>query len=47
MEGSYKATLPQSGFVQQEIQQGQKTAGFCHFVPILAHYFLPVNWALV
>jgi hypothetical protein len=28
MEGCLKVTLPQSGFVQQENQQGQKTVGF-------------------
>jgi len=43
MEGGFKATLPQSGFVQQEIKQGQKTVGFCSFVAILANNFLPVN----
>jgi hypothetical protein len=32
--------LPQSGFVQQAIQQGQKTVGFCSFVAILPNYFI-------
>jgi hypothetical protein len=31
MEGSYKATLPQSGFVQQATQAGQITVGFVRF----------------
>jgi NAD-dependent SIR2 family protein deacetylase len=35
--------LPQSGFVQQAIQQGQKTVGFFSFVAILANNFLPVS----
>ncbi|MGP1831856.1 hypothetical protein ACTTBA_02130 [Shewanella frigidimarina] len=34
--------LPQSGFVQQEIKQGQKTVGFAPSSLILTNYFLPV-----
>jgi hypothetical protein len=46
MEGNFNATLPQSGFVQQAVKQGQNTVGFCSFVTILANNFLPVNRAL-
>jgi hypothetical protein len=37
MDGSLKATLPRSGFVQQANQQGLKTAG-CSLRSILACY---------
>jgi len=32
MDGSLKATLPRSGFVQQGIKAGQITVGFCSYV---------------
>jgi len=38
MTGSLKVTLPRSGFVQQENQQGLKTVG-CSLRSILAHNF--------
>jgi len=45
MVGSNKASLPQSGFVQQGIQTDKKQfAVSC--LNILANYFLPLNAAL-
>jgi hypothetical protein len=32
-------TPPRSGFVQQEIKQGQKTVGFCSFVAYFSQLF--------
>jgi hypothetical protein len=46
MEGSYKATLPQSGFVQQVIQKDKKQLVFAPSSLILTNYFLPLNEAL-
>jgi hypothetical protein len=39
MDGSLKATLPRSGFVQPAVKQGQKTVGFASSSLILTNYF--------
>jgi hypothetical protein len=41
MEGSFKITLPRSGFVQQAVQAGQITVGFCSFLA----YFSQLQFA--
>jgi len=46
MVGSNKASLPQSGFVQQGIQTDKKQLVFAPASLILTNYFLPLSEAL-
>jgi len=46
MVGSNKASLPQSGFVQQVAQKDKKQLVFAPASLILTNYFLPLSEAL-